>query len=103
MPRYVRYGYVVHEIVKYQGQIETAANVSFHLNPKLAQENIDSIIDDYNNARREFDTLQTVEDTTFKAGSNLVDQVIRHVLIKYLDGSTVEITLERWGVKVGKE
>jgi hypothetical protein len=103
MPRYIRYGYVIHEIFKYQGQIETAANVAFHLNPKLARENVDSIIDAYNNEIREFDSLQTVEDTTFKSGSSLVDQVIRHVLIKYLDGSTIEITVERWGVKVGKE
>jgi hypothetical protein len=103
MPKYVRYGYMIHHVGKFKGEFKAATNVAFYLNPKLAQERVDSIVDGFTLDTRVLDIPQTIEDTTFKQPPGLRVQVIRRVLIKYLDGSTTEISVERWGVEVGKE
>ena len=100
MPKYTRYGYVTTQVVKISDQIQSVTNVAFHLNPKLANEAIDNTVD---RVEKQISGTQTIEDTTFKPNSDLAYQVTRRVLIKYLDGSTAEILLERWGVEVGRE
>ena len=103
MPKYVRYGYVTQKTTKYQGELVTCETIAFHLNPKLAMQFVDSMSDESQLAKEDIGAVQTIEDTTFTQLSGLVAQVLRRVLIKYLDGSTVLIITERWGVEVGKE
>jgi hypothetical protein len=61
------------------------------------------MVDTFKEDKTRFEAIQTIEDTTFTEFSGLWPQVMRQVLIKYQDGSTAEITIERWGVEVGKE
>lgn len=103
MPKYVRYGYVTKQCIEYLDEITSYAIIAFHLNPKIALQAVDSMLDDIRAAKERFETVQTIEDTTFTGLSGLSAQVLRQVLIKYQDGSTAEITVERWGVDVGKE
>ena len=103
MPRYTRYGYVTKQTIKLLGQVTSCANIAFHLNPKIAQQDVDSMVDEFKRDKERLESIQTIEDTTFRLVSGLSAQTLRQVLIKYLDGSTAEITVERWGVEVGKE
>ena len=103
MPKYTRYGYVTRQSIRLLGQITSCANIAFHLNPKLAHLNVDNMVDTFKSDKERFEAIQTIEDTTFTEFSGLWPQVMRQVLIKYHDGSTAEITIERWGVEVGKE
>lgn len=101
MPRYRRYGYVLHETRQNaNGELVGADNVGFQHNPKKAHEDLDAMIAKEMASKA---TPKTRADTTFSPHSGLLTNAIRSVLIEYPDGSQTILTIERWHVVVGKE
>jgi hypothetical protein len=101
MPRYKRYGYVTtHLIQSFSGRLDSYAVVDFQLNPKVANENLDTIL------RSQFDdpTTKKVDNTTGLALSGFNGETIRSVLIEHpSEGMWHEFFIQRWAVEVGRE
>ena len=101
MPKYRRYGYIIHQTnVGEGGEIVDAEVIGFLLNPKKAYEATDiavkSLMSVYAGSKVVSDARETV-----KTGSP--GEHMRTVLIEYPDGSRTALALERWYVVVGKE
>jgi hypothetical protein len=101
MPKYRRYGYIIHQKnTDVDRRIVDAEVIGFLLNPKKAYEAVDiavkSLLRAYTGAKVVSDAMETVK--TGSAGEDM-----RTVLIEYPDGSHTALALERWYVVVGKE
>ena len=100
MAQYRRYGYVTTVRVERDGELVEDANIAFDLNPDLANDKLDAVI---NNRVHADAHNKVLENNILKPNGDLQGQEIRTVLIRCADGVTLRFSIQRWYVVVGRE